>query len=182
MTVEFCRPPGGFIEICPKTLSRLIPETPSRSQMDQPLALSHQADPLAKGILSAKMPCPSGKMDITPCMLENLDREIARVSAQLNKLREQKLQALKRQLKAMEVGPHSTPESKRTYLKFSESEVNERLTHAVESAGESGISAIKAAESTGIPYPRARASMPKIFIRKGKGGQTLYFLKLKKKG
>lgn len=113
-------------------------------------------------------------------MFEKLDQEIARVTAELNKLRQQKLEELKRQMRQLESGEESAPEPKRKYLKLTDDEVKERLSKAVEQAGVAGISAQKAAVQTGILYAKVRLVMPKLFKRTGTGKHTLYSPKRKK--
>ncbi len=116
-------------------------------------------------------------------MFEKLDEEIARVSAELNKLRQQKLEELKRQMRALESGAEAatSAEPRRSYRRISDAEVKDLLVKAVEEAGEAGISARKAAEEAGIPYPKARLFMPGLFKKTGAGKHTLYFTKRKKK-
>lgn len=63
---------------------------------------------------------------------------------------------------------------------FTDTEVKEALSKAVEEAGENGISALKASEETGVSYTRVRPLMPKLFRRTGSGRQTLYFPKKKR--
>lgn len=106
-------------------------------------------------------------------MTENLDAGIARVSFELSRLREQKLKELKRAIRQLEnAGGPGSPS-----LKPTQQETRELLGKAVAEAGETGISARRAAEVTCIPYTRVRLLMPKLFQRTGSGRDTLYTLK-----
>lgn len=119
------------------------------------------------------------KLNHRPTMTDRLDEEITRVSAELNQLRQQKLETLKRQIRELEGGANPAPQARRTYRKFTDAEVKELLVKALEDAGGNGISALKASEETGIPYPRVRLFMPRIFKKTGSGRNTLYVSKKK---
>ncbi|MDB6136696.1 MAG: hypothetical protein JWM59_4939 [Verrucomicrobiales bacterium] len=112
-------------------------------------------------------------------MTEGLDDKIARVTAELNKLRQQKLEELKRVMRQLEGAGDGAP-TRQAYRRFSEQEVKELLEKAVTEAGDEGVSAMKAAEITSIPYTRVRPLMPKLFKKTGAGRSTLYILKPKR--
>lgn len=116
-------------------------------------------------------------------MINYLDEQIARVLAELNKLKRQKLEALRRQMWELEKGS-SSPEvpfrPKPQPRRITDMEAKDLLTKAVEEAGDAGISARKAAAATGISYARASSIMASLFKRTGKGKHTLYFTKKKR--
>lgn len=113
-------------------------------------------------------------------MTKRLDEQIARVSAELIKLRQQKLEELKRAMRQLESGAETASPARGTYRKLTEQEVKELLEKAVAEAGDGGISALKAAESTSIPYNRVRPLMPKFFKKAGSGRGTVYVIKPKR--
>ena len=112
-------------------------------------------------------------------MTDRLDDEIDRVSAELNNLRQQKLEALKRQIRELEGGVNPAPQARRPYRRFTDAEVKELLVKALEDAGGNGISALKASAETGIPYPKVRLIMPRLFKKTGTGRSTLFVSKKK---
>lgn len=65
----------------------------------------------------------------------------------------------------------------RRYRRTTDPEAEEILKKAMNEASDKGLSALKAAEKTGISYAQARALMPVLFKKTGSGGQTVYFPK-----
>ncbi|MES2708073.1 MAG: hypothetical protein V4726_15885 [Verrucomicrobiota bacterium] len=114
-------------------------------------------------------------------MTDRLDEEIARVTTELNKLRQQKMQELMREMWQLDGGADTDSPVRHTHRRFTDAEAADLLTKAVEEAGADGISALKAAEKTSISYPRVRPLMPKLFKKTGSGRGTLYVLKPKRK-
>ncbi|MES2709337.1 MAG: hypothetical protein V4726_22255 [Verrucomicrobiota bacterium] len=115
-------------------------------------------------------------------MTDRLDDDIARVTAELNKLRQQKMEELMRAMRQLEDGTDIAMPVRQASRRFTDEEVTDLLMKAVEEASSDGISALKAAEKTSIAYARVRPLMPKLFKKTGSGRNTLYIPKPKRKG
>jgi len=128
-------------------------------------------------------------------MTENIDRQIAKLEAELNGLRRQKLASLEQQVSELaallgggtgpvSASPAAEPAVKggrrrrrKRYQRFSDEEAVAALKEAVAGSGSEGIAGKQASEHSGVSYPRAIKLLDANFKKSGSGKWTRYTMK-----